>query len=118
MQPLVFTSSTWDGTYKAEDMAQVGVFYYPISTFKPDNGVFPSIQLEIYDLKNPGVPILIEVPVESIKKVWSDFAPYTGDYSYVEEFHQKAQNQMSEEDQMMCASLLLGGAAIILLLSI
>ncbi len=117
MQPLVFSSSTWDGSYQAEDMAQVGIFLYPISTFAPVDGVFPSIQLEVQDLKNPGVPIYVNMPIETIKKVWSDFAPYTGDYSYVQEFESKAEVEMTDEEQMLCISVILGGVAILLLAS-
>jgi len=117
IQPLVFSSSTWDGTYRAEDMAQVGTFQYPISIFTPENGVFPSISLEIHDLKSPNNPIHVTMPEESIKKVWSDFSTYTGDYSYVQLFEDKAHSSMSESEKMALVFVLLGAITIILLTS-
>ncbi|MGC9342795.1 MAG: S1C family serine protease [Bacteroidales bacterium] len=96
IQPMVFYSTSWDGNYSAEDMAQVGTFTYPVAIFAPDNGKFPEIQLIIHDLLKPDVPIVIDLPEETIKKVWVDFAPYTGDYSYVSE---KTVNTYSQEMQ-------------------
>ena len=51
LEPLIFSSSKWNKKVSAYDIAQVGTFKYPIEAFRPEDGKFPSIVLEVDDLK-------------------------------------------------------------------
>jgi len=73
---------THTGASGAEDMAQAGRFEYPIEAFAPENGVFPTISLEITNLRKKNSHTEIVLPESTVRRVWADFAPYTGDHSY------------------------------------
>jgi len=75
---LIFSQGASVNT--AEDIGQYGIFEYSIDTFRPYNGEFPDIKLEIYNLKT-GIsnPSVVLVDKKLIAKIWEDFIPYTGD---------------------------------------
>ena len=76
LQPLVFSSSTWNESVEADDIAQIGVFTYSIETFRPEKGKFPYITIEIDDLKkkakvsnkNDNGIYRVHIPLSTIKK--------------------------------------------------
>jgi len=117
MQPLVFTQSTWGADYKAEDMAQVGSFTFPIELFKPENGALPRIKLEIFDIESPEVPQTIYLPTESIEKVWADFGPYTGDLVAAAELEKKFAATQLQQQQAAVILPMLGIVVLLLLLA-
>ena len=84
-EPLVISSSTWSKEVNAYDIAQIGTFTYPIEVFRPEDGRFPNIVIEVDDLKKKakGISSLNRVSVSpaTIRRIWTDFIPYTGDHS-------------------------------------
>jgi hypothetical protein len=91
LEPFVLNESNWNGNFKAEDIAQTGIFRYPIEMFKPETDGFPTIVLVIYDLKSPDIPVRMKLPVETIYQVWKDFAAYTGDVSTIRKYEELSQ---------------------------
>ena len=90
LEPLVLSKSTWSAYDNMEEVLKTSVFKYPIDTFKPINGKFPSFEIEIHDLMDKrqnyntngqATNRIYKVRLEDqiISKIWSDFAPYTGD---------------------------------------
>jgi len=86
-QPLILSASVWRSHYVAEDLAQVGTFTFPIDLFQPEIQIIddsvhvrlPNIKIEIFDIENPGIPIVVDFPEKAIRQVLVDFMPYTDD---------------------------------------
>jgi len=59
------------------DVADFGYYTLLPDVFEPDtNGVPPTIELDIADLKNPDIPRRVIIPPAVVASIWNDFIPY------------------------------------------
>jgi len=74
--PLNFMNANFYGTYKGEDIARAGMFVFPYEFFQPDNGIWPSLSVEIVSIEKPNQPYIVNITQRLIERVWLDFEPY------------------------------------------
>lgn len=76
MIPAVFASTQWDGNYVMEDQARTGLFQCDPSVFAPGSAGPPTIHLKVWSVEKPTKPYEFDLPAETVKRVWSDFAAW------------------------------------------
>lgn len=58
---------------RIKDATFEGAYFYAADAVRPDCGV---VQLQLFTEKKPNEPILLNVRIDTVLRIWSDFEPY------------------------------------------
>ena len=98
-----FYSGGGGASAKMQDVAQAGVFKYPIDVFSPQDETFPNLIMKIYNVESPQIPKSVKIPLKTVKRIWRDFEPYTNK-SYSNNIAQKNNTEISRKSDKSIAN--------------